>query len=191
MTQAAMDNETMVAVTPESAPFYVKLVEQALQDYVDGTSDKTLTETAQSIIASISNPCAKIFDHKWLDPECVETGCQSLVWKSRYEAAVKGRQEFRQALRDERARHQSGRTGAGEALRDAARLVFEAWDAHVVAVERMNAAIPDILTATRAEREVYDERYRASEEAKREWYRAMHRFIETPGLRQALKDTPV
>ena len=55
----------------------------------------------------------------------------------------------------------------------------------------MNAAIPDILTATRAEREVYDERYRASEEAKREWYRAMHRFIETPGLRQALKDTPV
>lgn len=25
------------------------------------------------------NPCAKIFDHKWLDPECVETGCQSLL----------------------------------------------------------------------------------------------------------------
>lgn len=25
------------------------------------------------------NPCAKIFDHKWLDPECVEGGCQSLL----------------------------------------------------------------------------------------------------------------
>jgi hypothetical protein len=24
------------------------------------------------------NPCAKIFDHKWLDPVCVENGCQSL-----------------------------------------------------------------------------------------------------------------
>lgn len=24
------------------------------------------------------NPCDKIFDHKWLDPECVEGGCQSL-----------------------------------------------------------------------------------------------------------------
>jgi len=24
------------------------------------------------------NLCAKIFDHKWLDPECVETGCRSL-----------------------------------------------------------------------------------------------------------------
>ena len=78
------------------------------------------------------------------------------------------------------------RTGAGEALREAARLVFEAWDAN----DRTNAAIPAI-DATRAERAVYDERYRVSEEAKREWYRAMHRFIETPGLRQALKDTPV
>lgn len=25
-----------------------------------------------------SNPAAKIFDHKWLDPECVENGCKSL-----------------------------------------------------------------------------------------------------------------
>lgn len=27
------------------------------------------------------NPCAKIFDHKWLDPVCVEGGCQSLFLK--------------------------------------------------------------------------------------------------------------
>ena len=25
------------------------------------------------------NPCAKIFEHKWLDPQCVEKGCQSLA----------------------------------------------------------------------------------------------------------------
>lgn len=26
-----------------------------------------------------ANLCAGIFDHKWLDPECVETGCRSLA----------------------------------------------------------------------------------------------------------------
>ena len=25
------------------------------------------------------NPCNKIFDHKWLDPGCVEDGCKSLL----------------------------------------------------------------------------------------------------------------
>lgn len=30
-------------------------------------------------IREAENPCAKIFDHKWLDPECVEIGCQSLL----------------------------------------------------------------------------------------------------------------
>lgn len=30
-------------------------------------------------IGAERNLCAKIFDHKWLDPECVETGCQSLL----------------------------------------------------------------------------------------------------------------
>jgi hypothetical protein len=45
----------------------------------------------------------KILDHKWLDPECIEKGCQSLVWKGLYESAVKGRSEFRQAYRDVRA----------------------------------------------------------------------------------------
>lgn len=41
--------------------------------------------------------------HKWLDPECGVNGCQSLVWKGRYEAAVSGRQGFRQAYRVARA----------------------------------------------------------------------------------------
>jgi hypothetical protein len=47
-------------------------------------------------------PQAALDDHKWLDPECGQKGCQSLVWKSRYESAVKGRQEFRQAYREAR-----------------------------------------------------------------------------------------
>jgi hypothetical protein len=29
--------------------------------------------------ARATNPCAKIFDHKWLDPACVESGCKSLL----------------------------------------------------------------------------------------------------------------
>jgi hypothetical protein len=41
--------------------------------------------------------------HKWLDPECAGKGCQSLIWKSRYESAVMGRSDFRQAYRAARA----------------------------------------------------------------------------------------
>lgn len=41
--------------------------------------------------------------HKWLDPECHANGCQSLVWKRRYESAVKGRSDFRQAYREARS----------------------------------------------------------------------------------------
>lgn len=73
----------------------------------------------------------------------------------------------------------------GDGMREALTDIFAAWDAHVEANDRTNAAIPDI-DATRAERAVYDERYRASEEAKREWYRAMHRFIDNPATRAAL-----
>lgn len=63
----------------------------------------------------------------------------------------------------------------GDGMREALSDIFAAWDAHVEAID-----------ATRAERAVYDERYRASEEAKREWYRAMHRFIDNPATRAAL-----
>lgn len=72
-----------------------------------------------------------------------------------------------------------------DALREALTDIFAAWDAHVEANDRTNAAIPPI-GATRAEREVYDERYRASEDAKRDWYGAMHRFVMNPALRAAL-----
>ena len=83
--------------------------------------------------------------------------------------------------RHRKAHSLPGNVGMREALTD----IFAAWDAHVAANDRTNAAIPAI-DATRAERAVYDERYRASEEAKREWYRAMHRFIDNPSTRAAL-----
>ncbi|MEA3044530.1 MAG: hypothetical protein QOH47_2368 [Sphingomonadales bacterium] len=35
------------------------------------------------------NPCAKIFDHKWLSPECVETGCRSLILEHALAAYLK------------------------------------------------------------------------------------------------------
>lgn len=41
---------------------------------------------------------------KWFDPECGQNGCQSLVWKARYESAVRGRSDFRQALSDARVK---------------------------------------------------------------------------------------
>jgi hypothetical protein len=39
-------------------------------------------------------------DRSWYDPECGELGCQSLVWKMRYESAVKGRSDFRRAFKN-------------------------------------------------------------------------------------------
>ena len=45
---------------------------------------------------------ARLRDHKWFDHECQEKGCQSLTWKGLYETAVKGRADFRGALRIER-----------------------------------------------------------------------------------------
>lgn len=71
---------------------------------------------------------ANLLSNKWLDPECGESGCQSLVWKHRYESAVKGRQDFRQAYREARALPSSA-SERERRLRDALRdlvLVFDA-----------------------------------------------------------------
>lgn len=62
--------------------------------------------------------------------------------------------------------------------------VADAWDAHCLANARTNAAIPAI-DGTRAERAVYDERYRASEEAKREMYRAAQEFAKWASANRA------
>lgn len=56
--------------------------------------------------------------HKWFDPECGEDGCQALVLRRRYESAVRGRRDFRQAYRsallDLRSRPASALSVVGE-----------------------------------------------------------------------------
>lgn len=55
-----------------------------------------------------------LLNDKWLDPECIQDGCQSLIWKARYEAAVQGRAHFRNAFREARAALKaSGEPGDG------------------------------------------------------------------------------
>lgn len=56
-------------------------------------------------------------------------------------------------------------------LREALEQAADAWDAFVKAREAMNAAVPDLMTGTPAERALYDERYRADHEAEREHFR--------------------
>lgn len=62
---------------------------------------------------------------------------------------------------------------------------FKAWDDYVVANDRTNAAIPAV-SSTPAERAVYDERYRASEEARRDWWRAAETLAHDDDARKAL-----
>lgn len=77
---------------------------------------------------------------------------------------------------------------AGEAL---LKLLADAWDAYGLALAQTNAAIPAI-NSTPAERAVYDERYRVSEEAKREMYRVAWEAAKSARAAiAALPDVPV
>lgn len=51
-----------------------------------------------------TNPCDKIFDHKWLSPECVETGCKSLLLVHRAERAEELADKYKWQVRDTCAR---------------------------------------------------------------------------------------
>ena len=44
--------------------------------------------------ADTTNPCDKIFDHKWLDPVCVEDGCCSLMLGYALKAYVKAQRQM-------------------------------------------------------------------------------------------------
>ena len=52
---------------------------------LSGVKDRQLNDLQAELerVRAVSNPCSKIFTHKWLDPECVENGCQSLKLKHR------------------------------------------------------------------------------------------------------------
>ena len=43
------------------------------------TATARILSAIERAVAWSKNPCSKIFDHKWLDPKCVENGCQSLL----------------------------------------------------------------------------------------------------------------
>jgi hypothetical protein len=59
---------------------------------------------AEARLASLeaSGDAPSVMDHKFIDGECHASGCQALVWRSRYESAVKGRADFREVYRKER-----------------------------------------------------------------------------------------
>lgn len=42
---------------------------------------------------------SRLMTAKWLDPQCISNGCQSLLWHERYQDACRGRREFREAFR--------------------------------------------------------------------------------------------
>ena len=42
---------------------------------------------------------SRLMTAKWLDPQCISSGCQSLLWHERYQDACRGRREFREAFR--------------------------------------------------------------------------------------------
>jgi hypothetical protein len=89
-----------IAWTNETQISYLKThpgVPMAMWEKKGGHADIALYRAPPSV-----QP--RVLSHKWLDHECNEHGCQSLVWKKRYESAVQGRRDFRQALVDCRAK---------------------------------------------------------------------------------------
>lgn len=79
-------------------------------------------------------------DYKWLDPECAHEGCQSLVWKGRYESAVKDRREFRQAYVATRSRNKILEDAYKNVLADCERIRSER-DRYFGEIERLKAAL--------------------------------------------------
>src|ERR1051326_6936949 len=64
-------------------------IERWMPTATPDTMKEAMAAELDALMASRANPCAKILDHKWLDPECVESGCQSLVLPRAHIAALK------------------------------------------------------------------------------------------------------
>lgn len=94
---------------------------------------------------------AKMEDHKWFDPECGFNGCQSLVWKGRYESAVKGRSDFRKVYREARELSR-GATDALEASRQVVTSLIETeYNVETWGLSGLIAKIDAVLTAIKQE----------------------------------------
>lgn len=89
--------DEVLAVTQEDRDAAVRAIPAAVifADEEEHVAD--LRERAAAIFArhrlaareEAQNPCAGIFDHKWLDMACVANGCQSLLLKSLMDACAK------------------------------------------------------------------------------------------------------
>lgn len=73
-------------LTPEEAAMLPDLIRRARA--FDVLRDFEVLILARA--AAVWNPCHRIFDHKWLSPDCVEGGCQSrapaALWPTRRDA---------------------------------------------------------------------------------------------------------
>lgn len=65
------------------------------------TEAMAIVESAVRKELGCTNPCAKIFTHKWLDPQCVEDGCQSIaLWAKHNSAVTTGERAYLDGVRD-------------------------------------------------------------------------------------------
>jgi len=107
-----------------------------------------------------ANLCAKIFDHKWLDPVCVETGCQSLVLKHEAERAQELADKYKWQVIDtcKRAEAAEAKCASLQAELDAARKALEPFAHEAAEVEsyapeafvKMKVRVWELLAARRA-----------------------------------------
>lgn len=99
-----------------------------IYDAWDGNDTEIFEDALDAAIAQAREIPLPLEDHKWHDPECGVNGCQSLVWKGRYDSAVKGRSDFRDAYSGAR----NDRDYLVTALKAAVSIASEAareWDA--------------------------------------------------------------
>lgn len=101
-TSPPVDGETLRQVISAGLDS-CDLTEVANEDIISQEHLRIFMRSALSKYAALTRPAGIVEAFKWLDPECGVKGCQSLVWKGRYESAVNGRREFRQAYRETRS----------------------------------------------------------------------------------------
>lgn len=71
------------------------------KDVLESIRNANLAVPQPSKVVDYQNPCAKIFTHKWLDPQCVENGCQSIaLWAKHNSAVTTGERAYLDGVRD-------------------------------------------------------------------------------------------
>lgn len=117
LAQIAGDERARARRMEEALAECLRVLQQT-PDRLRSNAHKNAIGKARAALSD-SPASAALAEHKWLDPECGVNGCQSLVWKSLYESAVKGRSDFREAYREARA--SAARPAVTDDLRTAAK----------------------------------------------------------------------